>query len=260
MVSKAQSYAIEELKDLAQSKRQSLLIEGPPGCGKSYLSQQYANFVRIDEYHVTQPKVSEVRESLDKMMLISNPVVLQVENLDTGVLGASYALLKSLEEPLPYLTIIITCRNMQAVPDTIISRSAVVNVGPPTLDDLDAYGEETNKLKFLNAKNRLVWKCVRSFTDANEVLQMTPDELNYYDSLSELCKCADSVSNLVWKLGHYDSNKECNVELAIRAVAELSHSTFVTKCSIDCIRDLNKSRIAPHAILSKFIFNIKYCE
>lgn len=260
MVSSSQKEALEELRTLGQNRRQSVLIDGPSGCGKSYLSHQYANILGIDDYAEVAPKVTEIRETLDRCSELSTPVLISVENLDLGVAAASYTLLKSLEEPSPNVYLVLTCRNIQGVPDTIISRSAVVNVGPPTDTDIDNYGLETNKLAYTNVNSRLVWQCVRSFSDANEVLQMTPEEIDYYESLSEVCKFKDNVSNLVWKIGHYPSNKECNIELALRSIAELMHNPFVTKCSIDCIRDLNKARIAPHAILSKFVFNAKYCE
>lgn len=260
MIASSQKEALDELKVLANSNRQSVLIVGPPGCGKSYLSQQYANMLHIDDFNTIVPKVTEVKESLDSCLQISNPVMLQVENLDLGVPAASYTLLKSLEEPMPNVYIVITCRSADRVPDTIISRSAVVNVNPPTNDDIDAYGRETNTLRFNNVASRLVWQCVRSYTDADAVLEMTPDEIEYYESLAEVCKFNDSVSNLVWKIGHYDSNKECNLELAIRSIIELMKKPFITKCGIDCIRDLNKGRIAQHAVLAKFVFNCKYCE
>lgn len=262
MICSSQREALAELKKLADSNRQSILISGPSGSGKSYLSQQYANMLNIDDYSVISPKVTEIREALDSCLTITNPVMLEIHNLDTGVAAASYTLLKSLEEPLSHVYIIITCRNIDHVPDTIISRSAVVNIGPPTNNDIDAYGREKDTLKFNNVASRLVWQCVRSFSDADSVLSMSPDEINYYESLSEVCKFKDSVSNIIWKLGHYDGpgNKECNLELAIRSVAELMNNPFITKCAIECIRDLEKQRIAQHAVLAKFVFNAKFCE
>lgn len=260
MVATSQKEALNELMNLALSNRQSILIVGPPGCGKSYISKQYANMLSVDDFSEIPPKVTEIREALDSCLSLSTPAVLAVENLDLGVPAASYTLLKSLEEPMPNVYIVITCRSADRVPDTIISRSAVVNVNPPTADDIDKYGREKDKLKFSNVASRLVWQCVRSYTDADAVLEMTPDEIEYYESLSEVCKFNDTVSNLVWKIGHYDSNKECNLELAIRSIIELMKKPFITKCGIDCIRDLNKGRIAQHAVLAKFVFNAKFCE
>lgn len=260
MVANSQASALQELHKLASNNRQSILISGPPGSGKSYLAQQYANILNIDNYLVVEPKVSDIREALDGCTTVDNNILLEISNLDLGVSAASYTLLKSLEEPMSNVYIVITCRNLDNIPDTIISRSVIVNLGPPTSSDIDAYGKEKDTLKFNNVCNRLVWKCVRSFSDADAVLNMTLDEISYYESLSELCKFNDTVSNLVWKLGHYDSNKECNLEIAIRSVMELMNKPFITRCGIDCIRDLQKGRIAQHAVLAKFIFNAKFCE
>lgn len=260
MIADSHKEPLAELQTLAQAHRQSVLISGPSGSGKSYLCQQYANMLGIDDFVSIEPKVSDIREAMDSCLKVQNNVLIEIKNLDLGVAAASYTILKSLEEPPANLYIVITCRNIDHVPDTILSRSAIVNIGPPTMQDLDNYGQEKDKLKFNNVASRLVWQCVKSFSDADEVLEMSIDEIEYYESLSELCKFNDSVSNLVWKLGHYPSGKECNLELAIRSVIELMHKPFITKCGIDCIRDLSKARIASHAVLAKFVFNAKYCE
>ena len=257
---KSQNEALQELIKLAKVKRQSILIEGSKGCGKSWLCKEYANMLGVKDYSVVAPKVAEIREALDSCSSLSTPVVLCIENLDLGVAAASYTLLKSLEEPISNLYILITCRNMQMVPDTIISRSAVVNVGPPTVADIDLYGEQKNRLKFNTIKQRLVWQCVRSFSDADAALDMANEEIDYYESLSELCHFKDSISNMTWTIGHYPSGKENNIELTIRAIMELMHKPFITRIGIDCIRDLNMGRIAQHAVLAKFLFNAKYCE
>lgn len=260
MQADSQKFVLQELQTLASSNRQSILISGPSGSGKSYLAQRYADMLGISDFASIDPKVADIREAIDSCSTITNKVLLEVHNLDLGVPAASYTLLKTLEEPLSHVYIVVTCRNQDRVPDTIISRSAVVNLGPPTLRDIDEYGLSKDKLKFNNVSTRLVWQCVRSFGDADQVLAMTPDEIQYYESLSEVCKFNDTVSNLVWKIGHYDSNKECNLELAIRSIIELMKNPFITKCGIDCIRDLSMGRIAQHAILAKFIFNAKFCE
>lgn len=260
MIFNSQTEALEELNKLAKSHRQSIIIEGPVGSGKSWLSKEFANIVGVSDYMTVAPKVAELREALDSSSALGTEVVLSIENLDLGVAAASYTLLKSLEEPAPNVYIIITCRNMQLLPDTIMSRSAIITVGPPTNNDIDLYGEQKDRLKFNNVKERLVWQCVRSFTDADSVLNMANDEIDYYESLSELCLFRDNVSSMTWTLGHYPSGKESNLELAIRSIMELMKKPFITKIGIDCIRDLNSGRIAQHAVIAKFLFNAKYCE
>lgn len=260
MIFDSQKDPIEELKKLAEVGRQSIIIEGPQGCGKTYLSRFYANLINSEDFSVIQPKVNDIREALDSCATLTNKIVLCVENLDLGVASASYTLLKSLEEPSPNVYILITCRNVKGVPDTIISRSAVVTVGPPTINDIDLYGQSKDLLKFNNVSSRLVWKCVRSFKDADQVIAMSPDEVQYYENLGALCKFNESVSNIIWKISHYESGKESIVELSIRSIMELMKNPFITQCGISCIRDLNLGRIAQHAILAKFVFDAKYCE
>ena len=97
MLSNSQKEPLAELKQLAASNRQSILIEGPSGCGKTYLCKQYANMLGIDDFSVVAPKVADIREALDSCLSLQNRVLLAIENLDLGVAGASYTLLKSLE-------------------------------------------------------------------------------------------------------------------------------------------------------------------
>ena len=260
MIFDCQVEPLTELRKLADANRQSLLIEGPSGCGKSYLSQQYANMMNISDFVSVSPKVADIREAIDSSVQLQSNVLLSIENLDLGVAAAAYTLLKILEEPLPNIYIVITVRNIRMIPDTIISRSAVVTANVPTYKDIDYYGRYKDELKFNNIKERLVWRCVRSFKDADDVLAMTPDQINYYESLSELCKFNDNVSSLIWTISHYKDNQPCSIELAMRAVVELMHNNFITKCGIECLRDLSTNRIAQHAVLAKFILNAKYCE
>ena len=248
------------LRNLATSGRHSILIEGPSGSGKSYLSKQFANMLNIDDYHEVAPKVADIRDALDTCSNLDANVCLGIENLDTGVAAASYTLLKSLEEPSPNLYLVITCRNQEAVPDTIVSRSTVVTVGPPTNRDIDEYAKSRDLLKFNNIASRLVWQCVRSFKEADAALNMNPDQIAYYEDLANICNFKDNVSSIIWKMSHYPSGQESSVELSIRCISALMKKPFITKCGIECATDLTIGRIAQHAVLAKFAFNAKYCE
>lgn len=260
MLFRSQEESLEQLKRLASANRQSVLIEGPKGSGKSYLARQYSSMVQVDDFAVVAPKVNDIRDTINTCIANGTSIMLCIENLDLGVLASSYALLKFLEEPIEGVYIVVTCRNLNLIPDTIISRSAVVTTQSPRPDDLELYARNKNGSKYDLIKNRLVVKCCNSFADIEDVLDMTNAQLDFYDSLKDTCKFKDNVSTVVWNISHYDSNTACNVELAIRCIMEIMNTPFITKCGIDCLRDLSKSRIASHAILSKFIFNAKYCE
>lgn len=257
---KCQEQPLKELDTLRLSDRHSVLIEGPSGCGKTYLAMQYANMLDISDFQIISPKVDEIKSAIDGCIQINNPVVLCIENLDTGVAAASYALLKFLEEPLPNVYIVVTCRNLQYVPDTIISRSAVVVTAPPVDIDLATYSINANATKFDQLKFSQLWKCVRTFKDADTVLNMTNEQLNYFNKLPELTRFNDTVSNLVWKISHYEDNSECSVELVIRYIMNSVNTAHIRQAGIECLNDLSLKRIASHAVLAKFVFEAKYCE
>lgn len=255
-----QQSALDELKLLADSDRHSVLIEGPEGSGKSYLAKQYASMLNVLDYQEVVPKVDSVKETIDTCLRMNTPIVLCIENLDTGVPAASYALLKFLEEPLPNVYIVVTCRNIKHVPDTIISRSAVVVTGPPVDADITEYALFKNESQYRALKNSLLWNCARTFKDVESVLNMTPAQLEYFKNLTTLAKFHDTVSNLVWNIGHYPDNSETPVEFVIRYLMELVGTPHIKRAGIQCITDLTKGRIAAHAVLAKFVFEAKYCE
>lgn len=249
-----------ELKKLASARRQSLIIEGPKGSGKSYLARQFANMLSIEDFNTVSPKVSEIKEAIDDCMAIENNVVICIENLDLGQLSASYTLLKMLEEPISNLFIVITCRNLQGLPDTIISRSAVVSLGPPKTTDIVEYAKLKDLNKYNLLKDKLIWNCIQTFSDCDDALKLDIAKIDYYQSLPERCNFKESVSNIVWAISYYDDNSECNLEFAVKCLISHFNTPFVTQCGVDCLTAINKGRIAAHAVLSKFVFNIKYCE
>lgn len=257
---KCQEQPLKELDTLRLSDRHSVLIEGPSGCGKTYLARQYANMMNVDDFQIVLPKVDEIKNTIDACTQITNPVVLCIENLDTGVPAASYALLKFLEEPLPNIYIVVTCRNLQHVPDTIISRSAVVVTAPPVDIDIATYSISANAARFDQLKFTELWRCVRTFKDADTVLNMTPEQVMYFQKLPDVTKFNDSVSNLVWKISHYEDNSECPVDLVIRYIMNTVNTVHIRQAGIECLNDLSLKRIASHAVLAKFIFEAKYCE
>ena len=256
----AQQEALSELNTLRLSDRHSVLIEGPEGCGKTYLAMQYAELLHITDFQLVTPKVDEIKLTLDACAQLSNPVVLCIENLDTGVAAASYVLLKFLEEPTPNVYIVVTCRNIKHVPDTVISRSAVVVTAPPVDRDLTSYAMHKNQVKFDEIKFANIWRCVKTFKDADQVLELSDAQLQYFNNLSKLSKFNDTVSNLVWKLGHYDDNTDAPVTLVIRYLMDLIHTNHIRRVGVDCLNDLSSKRVATHAVLAKFVFEVKYCE
>ena len=255
-----QKNALKELDMLRLTDRHSVLVEGPSGCGKTYLAMQYAKMLNISDFQVIAPKVDAIKSAIDNCLEFNESVVLCIENLDTGVPGASYALLKFLEEPLPNTYIVVTCRNLKRVPDTIVSRSAVVVTSPPVDSDLTTFAMNSKQEQFSKIKMSKLWKCVSTFQDVDTVLSMNSAQLTYFSNLSVLATFRDTVSNIVWNLGHYPDNSETPVELVIRYIMKCVNTPYMYKIGIECLNDLALKRVATHAVLAKFAFQAKYCE
>ena len=94
MILKCQSSALDELQNLADSDRHSVLIEGVAGSGKTYLAKQYAKFLSINDFVTVNATVNDIRKSIDTSYNLESKIVICIENLDTGVAGASHTLLK----------------------------------------------------------------------------------------------------------------------------------------------------------------------
>ena len=255
-----QQAAISDLSSLAERRRHSVLIEGVEGSGKTYLAQHYAKLLDISDVQIVEPNVQSIKSTIEACYKIDNEVVLCIENLDTGVAAVSYALLKFLEEPNPNIYIVVTCRNINRVPDTIISRSVCVLTSPPIDSDIAIYASNKDNTKFTELRTRHIWSCIRTFKDVDIVLSMTSQQIEYFNSLSSMMGFKDTVSNMMWKLGHYPDNSETPIEIVIRYIVELSDSSHIRQAGIQCLSDLSNSRIASHAVLAKFLFECKYCE
>lgn len=255
-----QAAAIEELKTLCNYDRHSVIIEGPSGCGKSYLANQYGVMLKITEFHIVQPSVSSIREAINTCMITDNPVVLCIENLDTGVAGASYTLLKFFEEPLPNVYIVVTCRNINRVPSTIVSRGVCVTTCSPTIHDIADYARNLDVQMYERIKDNKLFSCANSFHNIDELFKLTDDKLAYIQNLDSLLSSNQPVSDIVWSLNHFTDNTELPIDIVIQYFIKCSKNLHNRQCAIECLNDITEGRIASHTVLTKFVFDMKYTE
>lgn len=255
-----QSNAIQELELLAASDRHSVLLEGPAGCGKSYLVKQYAKMLHISDFSSVKPTVQSIREALEASYDLTSPVVFCIENLDTGVLAASYTLLKFLEEPVSNVYIVVTCRNRYKLPDTIVSRSTCVTLSAPIDSDVNEFAEIRDVLKYNQLSSHSIWSAVKSLHDVEYVFKLTSDQINYFDQISKILNFKDNVSTIIWSLGHYSDNSETNIAFVFNYIISTTKSKRIRNHAIACMRDIVTARIASHAVLAKFVLECKYGE
>ena len=253
-----QQEALANLKLLAEHDQHGVLIVGDPGSGKTYLARQYAKMLFIPDFYIINPVMSDLKSMIDGCVTNGTPVVICIENLDSGVVQTAYPLLKLIEDCPKFIYVVVTCNNLYSIPDTIPSRCALVTINPPTAKDMLDYAKAQEPTAA--CYNHKVWSCVRSFTDADTALKFSPDNLKYFDTLLAALNAKNSpVSNTSWKLTHYEDNSEIPVVFVLRYLM-LSLTGHRRSACIECLNDLADNRISQNAVLSKFIFEVKYTE
>lgn len=260
MIAINQTSALDNLKLLAEHNQHGVVLSGISGCGKTYLAKQYANMLNIQNFYIANPVMSELKSIIDLCRGSKDPLVLCIENLDTGVMQVSYPLLKLIEDCPSYIYVIVTCNNIYRIPNTILSRCALVMISPPTKSDLSEYATTKNLKLFENLKDKHVWRCVKGFKDVDTLFNLTDDQINYFDNLDSLLKFDSTISNLTWKLQHYEDNTEAPVILVIRYILSLADNQHLRASCISCLNDLENKTISQNAIITKFVMENKYCE
>lgn len=255
-----QQLALENIQKLVQSDRHTIIITGPSSCGKTYLSKEWGKLLHINDFYTCSPTISDIKDTIDLIVTDRTPVVLCIENLDKGQVRAAYPLLKLLEECPEYLYISVTCLNIRDIPDTIVSRCNVIDIGTPTQSDLSQYAKSINNMRYEVLKDQLIWRCAKGFADTREILEFDANKLDYFSKLNDIIPFKDTISNISWKLQNYNDTTKTNLEIVIRYMYYLFESPHDKRSCIKCLDDLNRGVISKNAILSKFILENKYCE
>lgn len=259
MIMEFQKAAINELQLLANYDRHSVLICGGRGTGKSYLAKQYASMLDIDDCQYIDANVSDVRSCINTCYSLDHNVVLVIENIDSGVSAVSNALLKFLEEPMSNTYIVVTARNIDKVADTIISRSAVVNVPNTHIADIAMYaGCVASQLE--NMKHTPIWKCVKSLSDVDTIVKLSDKQISYIESLPDKLNSTDAISTQMWVFSHYEDNTEMPSDIVIRYIVATTSNSLIRLAGMSYIKDIDNSRIAKHVVLAKFLMECKYCS
>ena len=254
-----QKHSIDNLRNLQEADRHSIVVSGCRGCGKTHVVKEWAKMLGISDIAIVNPTVSELKSVIDTLTDSHAPAVMCIENLDEGVVQAAYPLLKFLEECPEYLYVAVTCTNIRNIPDTILSRCILVDIAMPTASDLEQFATSINFENFHSIEHDKIWKCARSFKDVKTILELDANKLAYFESLSDITSFKDTVSNISWKLQHYSDNSEAPVLIVIRYLMQILPHSQMRPC-LDCLDDLQYNRISTNAIISKLIFELKYTE
>lgn len=256
MQMKNQQIPLETLQKYADAKKQALILSGSSGVGKTYLAKEYSKLLAISDFSIVEPKVDDIRQMITETSQLESPMVVCVENLDLGVPAASFTLLKFLEEPRANVYIVITCRNLNRVPDTIISRAPAVSIPNITEADIESYAATLDSAKVESVKtDKTLWRCIKNFPDLDTLTAMPPQNLAYFKNLLDI-NAKQSVSAITWKMQKFPDGSQVPLEIAVRYMM-YSNSNWTTYCLV-ALNDLALGRIGGSAILSKLIFDLKY--
>jgi replication-associated recombination protein RarA len=255
-----QSEALNTLTVLAKNYQHGIVISGTSGSGKTYLAREYAKLLNVETFYLVSPSMSDVRSVIDMCTDATNDIVLCVENLDNGVLQVAYPLLKFIEDCPKNLYIVITCFNIRQIPDTILSRCALVNINNPISADLDQYARSVNNAEFTRLKSLPIWQCAKSFSDVDTIMKLDSEALAYFDNLQSSLDMKSPVSSIAWKLQYFENKTPTPLVLVIRYLMHFVVSPSHTRSCIDCLNALATSRISQNAIITKLVFDLKYLE
>lgn len=252
-----QTSALSSLEQYAKADRHTILISGVKGCGKTYIAQQYAKLLKTNDFYIVNPKIEEIREIMDSAYMQAHKVVVCIENLETGVVGVSNAILKFIEEPSENLYIVVTCRNPKMILDTIHSRCASIHLSHISSEDLREYASKVSKID-ISTISKDVWKCINTPSDIDLVTKYTESQIAYIKAIPELVGSSLSVSTMIWKISNFSDNTPTNLEFIVKYLMLNTTSPIAFEACHKCLQALDLGRISSHAILAKLCFSLKY--
>ncbi len=252
-----QADAMITLKQLARSKCHSIIITGSAGCGKSYLARQYSHMTGCADIIYVDPKMGDVRDVMYNTESGSSFTVC-IENIESGVNAVSQAILKYVESPKQNVFVVITCRRLDLVPETIRSRCQAVTVRPISKDDLFTYAKSTypdSFQKFVGKQD--IWDAVSSIHDIDWLSALQDKQLDYLETTYSSAVSAQSVAGILWKIQNFSDGEKIDPEFALKLLMSSAKSPKIKDAFRRCIDDMSM-RIPYHAALANAIMTIKY--
>lgn len=160
---------LENLKSLLESGvvPRCIILRGGRRSGKTYLAKEISKL--IAKYSVVVGKsVDDIRTMIDLAYKVADTTCYTIDDLDKVSIGAKNCLLKVTEEPPRKAHLLLTCSNLSHVPETLISRSAVLHLKDYSEKSLAEYIKSTD-LNFKPEEVELLVKFCSS-----------PKEINYF--------------------------------------------------------------------------------
>ena len=127
--------------------------------------------------------------------------------------------------------------------------------------DISIYGDSVDPVKSQELQQSCIWKSVHSFKDVDQLFNLPRNYFDYFLNLAKHFKFDDSISNQLWSFQHYPDDAEIPADLLalkIRYILNNTQNKYIATQAIDCLKELGLKRIASHAILAKFLLELRY--
>jgi len=143
-----------------------IILTGPPGCGKSYWIQRYAEQVGKQLFICPCRKDRTLRDGRQKLHIWARrtePSILWLEGADDVTPEAQAFLRRILETHAPVVLFILECRDACRLQEPIRSRCRIKRMNQPTLTDIEQYlssipGVYTNEITDYIKHNELSYR------------------------------------------------------------------------------------------------------
>ena len=185
-----------------------IILTGPPGCGKSYWIQKYAEEVRKQLFVCPCRKDRTLRDGRQKLHIWARrtePAILWLEGADDLTPEAQAFLRRILETHASDVLFVLECRDAGRLQEPIRSRCKIKKMHAPTWNNLEEYltstfnGVNTNEIQsylkkneysyrrakqcaFLQLQSPELWKqtAEHRIVENNEITALSPDKLVEY--------------------------------------------------------------------------------
>jgi len=250
----------------AKSFAREILCEKRSGCDECkscimFDSNNHPDFMIINEDETTI-KIDTIRELLKRIIekpIISKNKVYIINAADKMTKDAQNCLLKTLEEPPEYVTIILIVSNENLLLTTIKSRCTKIIFNKLNDEEIRKYIANNEKLNKLNLEEELIESAGGS---VSEIIKISENE-EMYAPIKKLLEKADKVSKLDFYTSAkiiYDKDKIYDIlEYMINVLYTLSlkNKAFVSSIMIvqNTINKLNANNNFDMSI-DNMIFNI----
>ena len=254
-----QEQALKELQMYADSDSHALILSGARGCGKTYLAKQYAKMLKA-QFATIDPAVASIREVINQYTLGSDKTVICIENIDKGVQDASNTILKFAEEPPAGVYLIVTCRDLTKVLDTVKSRCHVITMPKMSRKDLNDYArnKDSTRYNFIHEQTAL-WKSIESIADIDYLYNIEFDHIGELANIASSLMSKMSISQTMWKLQKFQNGAKIPASLALRIIMNTDGiDRQVRLACVHALSDIDGVALPDHLILARFLFEVKY--